>query len=25
MDLLVHPAAGELIGAHGDEVVCMIK
>ncbi|MDR3335387.1 MAG: hypothetical protein LBT13_10975, partial [Treponema sp.] len=25
MDLIVNPATGELTGAHGDEVVCMIK
>ncbi|MDR3341533.1 MAG: retroviral-like aspartic protease family protein [Treponema sp.] len=25
MDLIVNPAAGELAGAHGDEVLCMIK
>jgi clan AA aspartic protease len=25
MDLIVHPARRELTGAHGDEVVCMIK
>jgi clan AA aspartic protease len=25
MDIIVNPAAGELTGAHGDEVVCMIK
>jgi hypothetical protein len=25
MDLIVDPAKRELTGAHGDEVVCMIK
>jgi hypothetical protein len=25
MDLIVYPARQELIGAHGDEVVCMVK
>jgi clan AA aspartic protease len=25
MDLIVHPARNELVGAHGDEIVCMIK
>jgi hypothetical protein len=25
MDLIVHPASQELRGAHGDEVVCLLK
>jgi hypothetical protein len=25
MDLIVNPAKGELVGAHGDEVVCLVK
>jgi clan AA aspartic protease len=25
MDLIIHPASKELTGAHGDEVLCMLK
>ncbi|MDR0663486.1 MAG: hypothetical protein LBF80_05335 [Spirochaetaceae bacterium] len=25
MDLAVHPARNELVGAHGDEIICMLK